>query len=136
MLCHQLSTDRIWSLDTVIKCSKMSSIAPVRLACFHAIMSLYGLAIFYRTPRSLFESFSTHVTCTVYNLKQKIYNILRSRFGSIVLRNCHAVLYIQPLRRYGYVSLRKLLFSKLLCSLIPLVFTFPCTTVLPVLHVQ
>jgi hypothetical protein len=57
MLCHQLSyADRIWSLDTVIKCS-ISSIAPVRLACFHAKMSLYGFAILYRTPRSLFERF-------------------------------------------------------------------------------
>jgi hypothetical protein len=88
---------------------------PCAIGVLSRYMSLYGFAILYRTPRSLFESFSTHVTCTVYNLKQKIYNILRSRFGFIVF----APLPCSPLNRYGYGSLQNLLFSKLLCSLIP-----------------
>jgi hypothetical protein len=50
--------DRIWSLDTVIKCSKMRSIAPVRLACFHAISVSIWLCHPYRTPRSFVERFT------------------------------------------------------------------------------
>jgi hypothetical protein len=56
---------------------------PCAIGVLSRYMSLYGSAILYGTPRSFVEGL---------HLQQKISNILRSRFGSIVLRNCYAVI--------------------------------------------
>jgi hypothetical protein len=117
--------DRIWSLDTVIKCSKMSSIAPVRLACFHAICLYMALPFFTERRVRLSKGLPPQT---------KDFQYLAQPFRLYCI--CATAMQYFTFNRYGYGSLQNLLFSKLLCSLIPLVFTFSCTTVLPVLSAQ
>jgi hypothetical protein len=129
MLCHHRHyIDRIWSLDTMNKCSKRSLIASVRFAYFHAmtpLLSFYHLHgfSFYkalgnisRTPRPFVfrvRKLSLHYTCMVSNQKipdilhyiYMVYNLDKhTRYLALPLwlytycAHCHAVFYLSPLR--------------------------------------
>jgi hypothetical protein len=165
MLCHHRHyIDRTWSLDTVNKCSKRSLIASVRLACFHTITPLNGSCLLYEVsiykavgnifwlPRLLVSVFGSskhytymvynqkipdilHYICTVYNLYSRYQIFCAATLAISILRQLPCSLFPFTASALCFMQ-HSAIFSKLLCSLIPLVFTFPCTTALPVLHVQ